>query len=141
MKLPLVLLALSGLLLWGSFSLNDVAQTPPIVAAARPHQTRPAAPPPLAVRNVANVDVSAPPLFRAATAPAALAGPQPGDEFALVGLAGDGAARVALLRDRVDHQVFNVHSGESVRDWTVSETSERCVVLRKGRQRQNVCLS
>lgn len=141
MRLPLALLALSGLLLWGSFSLNDVAQTSPGVVAAPPHQTRRVAPMPLAVRDVANVDAAAPPLFRALAAPATLAGPQPGDSFALVGLAGDGAARVALLRDRADHQVFNVRSGESVRDWTVSETNERCVVLRKGRQRQNVCLS
>ena len=141
MRLALLFLAASGLLLAWSFQLSGSGQSADIVSTAPARPAPRTVPAPRVVGGIVTVDTSAPPLFRAATVPAALAGPQPGNAFVLVGLAGDGAARVALLRDQADHHVYSARTGESVRDWTLSEANQHCVVLRKGRQRQSVCLS
>ncbi|MGH6951478.1 MAG: hypothetical protein ACREH4_11420 [Vitreimonas sp.] len=144
MKLPLLCLLLAALCAWGSLRLETLGAQEPIVAAARRQPERPTQAPRQAsepnVRAPATTATSAP-LFRGLTAPAALRELAPGQSFALVGLAGAGPARVAFVRDEADQRTFSVRVGESVREWTVEETSDRCVLLRKARRRVNVCLS
>jgi hypothetical protein len=69
-----------------------------------------------------------------------LRAPQPGQSFALVGMAGAGATRVFFLRDEADGRAFTAHLGEAVRNWRLEEASDRCVLLRQARQRLNLCL-
>jgi hypothetical protein len=143
MKLAVLCLILAALCAWGALQLQALEVTETIVAPERrqaePRTQAPQPRPELSVRAAA-ASVAAP-LFRGLTAPAGLREPAPGERFALVGLAGVGPARVAFLRDEADQRTFSARAGESVREWTVEETSDRCVVLRKARQRVNVCLS
>jgi hypothetical protein len=91
-------------------------------------------------QETTSIDAAAPPLFRVITAPADLA-LQPGQNFALIGLAGDSAGRTALLRDLGDQRVYRLRDGDSVADWSVIETNPHCVVLSRQRLRRRFCLS
>lgn len=144
MKAPLLLLLLAALLSWGSLRLDAIDATQsPVVAAERRQPPPPTAP---NAEGPRVIDASAAalahtPLFRPAALPAALQAPQPGETFALVGMAGERETRVAFLRDQADGRTFTVRAGESVRGWTIEEADDRCVTLRRARRRQNACLS
>lgn len=141
MRLPLILCVLAALLSWSALRFQSLtiqaahpitdptrSQASPVAAAVHP--------------NALHVDPTlptAPPLFRAAH-PLSLE-PQPGDRLDLIGLAGRAEARVAFLRDAADGRTFTVRPGDEVRNWSLEEASERCVVLRRGRQRETECLS
>ena len=143
MRLPLLCLLLAALCAWGSLRLETFGTHEPIVAAVRRQPERPTqAPGPSSELSMGATSTAASaPLFRGLTAPAASRELQPGQSFALVGLACAGPARVAFVRDEADQRTFSARVGESVREWVVEETSDRCVVLRKARRRVNVCLS
>jgi len=159
MRWPLLLIALAALLAWAGTELEALGEAP---AAPLRSEVSSQAPAPAANADGARVretgDVAAsegprvrdaagaaptfgPPLFRSATAPPTPGEVQPGQSFRLVGLAGRSEARVAFLRDEADGRAFTARIGESVRDWVVESADERCVALRKARQRQNICLS
>jgi len=142
MKAALLLFALAAMLSWASLELGKLGAAPTIVAATR------TAPPPAPTALVDTIQSAPPPaleaaapLFRPAALPAALREPQPGEAFALVGLAGGADDRVAFLRDEADQRTFTARTGEDVRDWTIEDASDRCVVLRRAQRRQTICLS
>lgn len=142
MKLALLLSALAALGLWGSVELDAMSGSASSIALprtpVRASVTNLTSPP----RNDAiSIDASAPPLFREAATPAALAATQAGENFTLIGLAGAGDTRTALLRDSADQHVYTVRAGDTLRDWRVLETSDRCVTLSREHRTQNVCLS
>lgn len=147
MKLVLLLLVCAALLSWGSLRLDAIEQGQAVATAQRAQQRRVAedanAPrQALSVRDVsASAPVSSTPLFRPAQTPAALAAPQPGQSFALTGVAGSGDTRVAFLRDEADQQTLRARVGEDVRGWRVERLDERCIALTRARQRQTSCLS
>jgi hypothetical protein len=146
-KLALLLLVCAALLSWGALRLDVMEQGQAIATAQRAQ--RPQVTPDANVSNhTLNVrDVSAltptatTPLFRPAQTPAALAAPQPGQTFALTGVAGGGEARVAFLRDAADQQTFRARAGDDVRGWRVERLDERCITLARAGQRQTSCLS
>jgi hypothetical protein len=143
MRLPLLYLLLAALCAWATLQLETPEMSQAIIAAERrqPERTAPIAQrsPELSVRAITAPASAA--LFRGVTVPAASREPEPGQSFALVGLAGVGPARVAFLRDDADRRTYSARIGESVLEWVVEDFSERCVVLRKARRRVNVCLS
>lgn len=139
MKLALVLLLLAGALIWFSARVEDIEL--PGASAAPRNSTPPE------VTTAPTID-AAPPhqpaasgfLFRAAQTPSALQQPRPGEIFTLQGMVGDAETRLAFLRDESDHQTLTARVGAHVGSWTVAETSERCVVLRRERQRRELCV-
>ncbi len=140
MRLALFLLTLAALLVLASLKLDrlDIGAAPaqPPTAPSPRTPAQPRAPSPSLAA------LSAPPMFRPAAPPPPInAQPQPGQAFALVGLAGAPEARIAFLRDQADQRTFSARPGDAVGAWTLDQIEARCVVLRQARQRQNLCLS
>lgn len=147
MRLALLLLVCAAFLSWGSLRLDAMEQGQAIATAQRAQQPRDEPDPNASnhTLNARDVSASAPitptPLFRPAQTPAALAAPQPGQTFALTGVAGSGDARIGFLRDEADQQTLRARAGEDVRGWRVERLDERCITLTRARQRQTSCLS
>jgi hypothetical protein len=142
MRLAVILLCAAALLSLATVQLETIAApSAPIVAADR-RERLPAPRENLqnTSENVTLPPTSAPPLFRPAAVPAALQ-TQPGERFTLIGIAVRNESRVIFLRDEADQRTITARAGDNVGEWTLAEANERCVVLRKRRQRQNLCLS
>jgi hypothetical protein len=142
MRLAIILLSVAALLSFATMQLHMVAApSAPVVAAERRERLpAPRENPPNTSEIAPSSTTPAPPLFRAATVPAALQTPRPGERFTLIGIAGRNESRVIFLRDEADQRTIRLRTGDNAGEWTLAETNERCVVLRKGRQRQNLCL-
>jgi hypothetical protein len=141
MKGALLLLVMAALL-----SLASARIELPRSVAAPPAAEAPAAPstatagPRATPTGPAVVQPAFVSLFRPATRPQETGAPQPGERFRLVGLVGQGPARIAFLRDEADGRATSARAGEEVAQWTLREVGERCVELRRGRNRQEVCM-
>lgn len=141
MRLPLALLLIAALLSWASMQLGRISLVaPPTTGAAASS----ASPPSEAARDLISAAAASetppPPLFRPASAPDQTA-TAPGEHFTLVGLAGRGETRVAYVRDDADQRTSSLRVGEALGAWRLAETNDRCVVLRRGQQRRELCLS
>jgi hypothetical protein len=146
MRLALIFLVLAAALSFASLQLQGGGLTSPTIVEARRSDAAPtelentkAAPGDNATLET-TVDLSAPPLFRPAQAQSGEQQAQPGERFALVGVAGQPGARIAFLRDEADGRSYSVRVGAYVGEWLVTDINERCATLRRSGRQREVCL-
>jgi hypothetical protein len=151
MRLAFLLLALAAILSWEALQLqsDSTVGSGAVVAVARRSSHLRVESSPIPSIGADQPQSSGPPvaqlgvvsLLRPAIAPTkAPAPPKSGEHFALVGVVANGGSLTAFLRDQVDGRNWTVGPRGKAGDWTVQQVGSRCVVLRRGRAKQRLCV-